>query len=75
MLLVGISLFVLRYREPERAVPFRTPLYPLTPLLFCVTSAYLLHANLVYTGAGALLGLGFLAAGIPIYLVGRPRRS
>ncbi|MEW5964601.1 MAG: amino acid permease [Pseudomonadota bacterium] len=75
LLLVGIALFVLRCRDPERPIPFRTPLYPLTPLLFCATSAYLLHASLAYTGAGALLGLGFLAAGIPIYVLGRPQRS
>lgn len=75
LLLVGIALFVLRCRDPERPIPFRTPLYPLTPLLFCATSAYLLHASLAYTGAGALLGLSFLAAGIPIYVLGRPQRS
>ena len=75
LLLVGISLFVFRSRDPERAIPFRVPLYPLTPLLFCATSAYLLYASLAYTGVGALLSLGLLAAGIPIYLLGRPKNS
>lgn len=62
-LLVGLSLFVLRRRDPARARPFRVPLYPLLPLLFCATSAYLLYSSLAYTGMGALVGVGVLALG------------
>jgi amino acid transporter len=62
-LLVGISLFVLRRREPDMPRPFRTPLYPVLPALFCATNAYLLYSSLAYTGAGALFGLGVLAVG------------
>jgi len=63
-LLVGISLFVLRYREPNAERPFRVPLYPITPLIFCLMSAYLLYSSVVYTGLGALVGIGVLIAGI-----------
>ena len=28
MILVGVSLFVLRWRDPKRAIPFPVPLYP-----------------------------------------------
>jgi amino acid transporter len=62
-LLTGISLFILRAREPEAPRPFRVPLYPLTPILFCATSAYLLYSSLAYTGLGALIGVAVLAAG------------
>lgn len=62
-LLAGASLFILRRREPNAARPFRVPLYPLTPLVFCLTSAYLLYSSLAYTGAGALFGVGVLAIG------------
>ena len=62
-LLTGISLFVLRRRDPGARRPFRVPLYPALPLLFCATSAYLLYASLAYTGFGALVGVGVLAAG------------
>jgi APA family basic amino acid/polyamine antiporter len=34
-LLTGLSLFVLRRREPQMPRPFRVPLYPVLPLLFC----------------------------------------
>lgn len=62
-LLAGIALFVLRLREPEAERPFRVPLYPLTPLVFCLTSAYLLYSSLAYTGLGALVGVAVLAIG------------
>jgi basic amino acid/polyamine antiporter, APA family len=63
-LLVGISLFVLRYKEPDAERPFRVPLYPVTPLIFCLMSAYLLYSSIVYTGFGALVGIGVLLAGV-----------
>ncbi|WP_207429452.1 APC family permease [Pedobacter sp. SYSU D00535] len=66
-LLVGLSVFVLRRKEPGRERPFKVPLYPLTPLIFCLTSAYLLYSSIVYTGLGALVGLAVLLAGLPVY--------
>ena len=63
-LLVGISLFILRHKEPHVERPFRVPLYPVTPLLFCLISAYLLYSSVVYTGLGALVGIGVLIIGI-----------
>jgi amino acid transporter len=62
-LLSGVSLFVLRRRDPVSPRPFRVPLYPLTPLVFCGTCAYLLYASLVYTGTGALWGVAVLVVG------------
>jgi len=62
-LLVGVALFVLRRKEPDVERAFRVPLYPLTPLLFCLTSAYLLYSSLVYTGFGAFVGVAVLLAG------------
>jgi amino acid transporter len=62
-LLVGISLFVLRRRDPDLPRPFRVPLYPVPPLIFCCTNAYLLYSSLAYTGLGALVGVGVVAVG------------
>jgi amino acid transporter len=62
-LLVGIALFVLRRKEPNAERPFRVPLYPVTPLIFCMTSAYLLYSSLAYTGLGALVGVAVLFVG------------
>jgi amino acid transporter len=70
-LLVGLSLFVLRTQEPERPRPFRVPLYPVTPLMFCVTCVYMLHSSLAYTGLGAVVGVGVLLAGVPLLFLAR----
>jgi APA family basic amino acid/polyamine antiporter len=75
LLLVGISYFVLRHREPARESGFRAPLYPLIPLLFCLTCAYLLYASLVYTGLGALVGVAVLLIGLPVVWLAMPRAS
>lgn len=71
MLLTGLALFVLRWREPGRVLPFRVPLYPLTPILFCLACAYMLHSSIAYTGLGALVGLAAVAAGAPLLLFRR----
>ncbi|HVL56917.1 MAG TPA: amino acid permease [Burkholderiaceae bacterium] len=71
-LMTGIALFVLRQREPDAARPYRVPLYPLTPLVFCASSAYLLYSSVVYTGVGALVGIAVLAVGALLLLV-RPQ--
>lgn len=72
LLLVGVSLFVLRRRGEAAEGRFRVPLYPLTPLLFCLTCAYLLYASVTYAGTGSLVGVGVLALGLPLVLL-RPR--
>ena len=73
MALVGFSLFIFRWREPGRQLPFHVPLYPLVPIVFCATAVYLVHASIAYTGLGALVGLAILASGIPLYWLGRLR--
>ncbi len=71
-LLVGIALFVLRRRDAPPPGAFRVPLYPLLPLLFCATNAYLLYSSLAYTGFGALVGVAVLAVGGLLLLLLRP---
>lgn len=65
-LLSGLSLFILRQREPQTNRPFRVPLYPLTPLLFCAICGYLLYSSLAYTGVGAIVGVAVVLLGIPL---------
>ena len=73
-LLSGISLLVLRQREPQIPRPFRVPFYPLTPLLFCAVCGYLLYSSIVYTEEGSLVGVLAVAAGIPLLLWNQHRR-
>lgn len=62
LLLTGTSLFVLRRRDPQRERPFRTPGYPLTPLLFCAASGYMLWASLRYAQNLSWIGLAPISA-------------
>lgn len=73
-LLTGVSLLVLRAREPHAPRPFRVPLYPLTPLLFIGTCAYVLYSSLAYAGLGALAGLVVLGSGAVLLAVEHVRR-
>ncbi len=73
-LMAGLSLFVLRIKEPDIPRPFRVPLYPFTPLLFCITCIYMLQSSVVYVGAGAFVGLAVLTAGALLLLL-NPRQQ
>jgi basic amino acid/polyamine antiporter, APA family len=68
LLLVGVALFRLRAKDPHRERPFSVPLYPLLPLIFCGMCAFMLYSSILYTGTGAMVGIGVLAAGLPFLL-------
>ncbi|NQV28084.1 MAG: amino acid permease [Rhodopirellula sp.] len=68
-LLSGATVFVFRIREPQADRPFRTPLFPLVPLVFVLSSVYMIYSSITYAGDLALLALIPLAAGIPVYLL------
>ncbi|MDR1310769.1 MAG: amino acid permease [Burkholderiaceae bacterium] len=78
-LLAGISLFVLRIREPSVPRPFTVPLYPLLPLVFCTSCAYMLWSSLSYVYSQSLGGLnaawiGVMVMAFGIILFGLARR-
>jgi len=73
-LLTGAALFVLRAKEPGVHRPFRVPLYPITPILFCLTCAYLLYSSLAYARVGALAGVGVVAVGALLLIFVKPTR-
>ncbi len=64
--LVGVALFVLRVREPAVERPFRVPLYPLTPLLFCAVCAYLFHSSVTYAASQNAVHVAFIVMGVGI---------
>ncbi len=65
-LMTGIALFVLRVKEPHIHRPFRVPLYPVLPLIFCLSSTWLLYSSLRHTGYGAMVGVYVLLAGVVV---------
>jgi hypothetical protein len=59
---------------------FRTPLYPVIPVAFCLACAYMLYSSVNYVrnpdygpkfGWAVLAGLIVMAAGIPLYFFSR----
>lgn len=69
--LVGCAVFVLRRRDPSRLRPFRVPLYPVTPLVFCGVCLYMIQSSLAHTGLGALVGVAVLLVGLPVWWLAR----
>ncbi|GAA4779079.1 amino acid permease [Olivibacter ginsenosidimutans] len=69
LLMVGIAVLIMRVKDPKRERPFKVPLYPILPILFCLSSTFLLYSSLTYTGVGALVGVGVLIIGLIVYLV------
>ncbi|WP_225784717.1 APC family permease [Xenophilus sp. Marseille-Q4582] len=80
LFLTGLALFRLRRLEPHVPRPFRVPLYPWVPLLFCASSLAMLGASLAFVGShqvaglnAAWVGVGVLASGLLLMrLMGRP---
>ncbi|MBY0563304.1 MAG: amino acid permease [Hyphomonadaceae bacterium] len=71
----GIAVMVMRARAPDAERPFKTPLYPILPLIFVASSLAMLASALSYvtseTGAGALVSVGVLASGVIALLATR----
>lgn len=74
-LLTGVAVFVLRWKNPDRPRPYSVPFYPFSPLLFCLTSAYMLYKSLDYAQLIVLIGIVPVAVGVPLYWIGRRRRN
>jgi basic amino acid/polyamine antiporter, APA family len=79
-LLTGVGLLVLRVREPDQPRPFRVPLFPLVPVLFCAVCVFMLYQSGAYAvsrrPAEALVVAGLLLLGVPVYaLTRRPKEA
>lgn len=61
------AVVVLRHKHPELQRPYRTPGYPLTPLVFAVATLGILANSLWEHPGAAGVTLGAILAGIPIY--------
>lgn len=67
MTLAAIALFLFRKRKPETTT-YKTPLYPVTPLLFILISLWFLVSTLIGRPIQAVAGLILMAIGLPVYL-------
>ena len=68
-LLAVAGVFVLRWREPELARPYRAWGYPITPLVYLALTSWTLLYILLDRPTQGLIGLGLIAAGLLFYRV------
>lgn len=85
LFLVGVSLFIARWRDPlgssSQPEIFRVPLYPITPLVFCLACGYLAYSSISYAASKEavhislwVMALGMAALVILRYLGARTAR-
>jgi APA family basic amino acid/polyamine antiporter len=66
-----LSVFVLRYREPDRPRPYRAWGYPWTTALSMIGSALFLIAAIWSDTRNSLYALVLLAASYPVFLLAK----
>ncbi|MEJ2185719.1 MAG: amino acid permease, partial [Gemmatimonadota bacterium] len=64
-----LAVIRLRQRLPEAERPYRTPGYPVVPLVFLLASLGLLGNALIQEPLATGIGFAVILAGIPVYLV------
>jgi APA family basic amino acid/polyamine antiporter len=72
--MTAASVFVLRRKKPGMVRPYRVIGYPIVPALFVFVAILLLGSTLVHSPRESLLGLAFMAVGVPIYFHFRGNR-
>jgi APA family basic amino acid/polyamine antiporter len=71
----AIAVFVSRRRQPDAIRPFRTPGYPVTPVLFVASAAALVISTLVAQPLRGAVGLAAVLIGTPAFYLWRARRK
>ncbi|HSE42297.1 MAG TPA: amino acid permease, partial [Acidobacteriota bacterium] len=67
--LTGVCVFVLRNKRSDSDVFLKVPLHPLTTLFFIAASWTIVLVTVIKYPVNSLIGIGLLAAGIPIYFI------
>lgn len=66
--LAALAIFAYRRREPDAPRPFRTPGYPVTPILFVASALAIVLNTIVARPTQSLVGLGLTVLGLPAFL-------
>jgi basic amino acid/polyamine antiporter, APA family len=70
-----VAAIWLRHKDPDRPRPFRTPLWPLPPIVFLLLSLFALAEGIRERPRETLAGLATIAAGALAYWLWRARAS
>jgi amino acid transporter len=76
-LATGLSVWVLRRKEPGAERRFKVPFFPVPTVIFCAASAMMLYSTAAYAvhnrPKGFIFGIASVAAGAMIYKLARKR--
>jgi APA family basic amino acid/polyamine antiporter len=67
------GVIVLRIRYPQQPRPFRTPGYPLLPLLFVIAAGAVVWSTIATMPGHAAIGIFAILAGLPLFFLFRSR--
>jgi APA family basic amino acid/polyamine antiporter len=67
------GVLVLRRKQPELPRPYRVPGYPWVPLLFVIAAAGLTLNTIAADFVHAVIGIGVVLVGLPVYLLFRQK--
>jgi APA family basic amino acid/polyamine antiporter len=73
--LAGVALIVFRRTRPDAPRPYKTPLYPLVPLVFTIAGAGIVLNLFVDDPRNAIAGTAIIAVGVPIYFIWQRLRT
>jgi APA family basic amino acid/polyamine antiporter len=68
LLFIG-AVYVLRWRRPDMARPFRVPGYPIVPAIFMIVILFMTVFAFIQWQRPSLYSLGSILVGIPVYYV------
>jgi APA family basic amino acid/polyamine antiporter len=70
-LATGLSVFVLRHKEPQALRPYRIPGFPIPVVIFCAFSLFMLYSSVTYAWAfkpiGLIVLLSVLISGVMVH--------
>ncbi|HUT12611.1 MAG TPA: amino acid permease [Thermoguttaceae bacterium] len=72
-LATGLSVIVLRHKEPQVERPYRATGYPVTTLVFCAVCAFLIYAAVTYDPWLSVVAISIVFLGLPLYWFTRKR--
>ncbi len=67
------GVIVLRMRQPHIERPYRVPMFPWSPLLFCAAALWIAVSTVAKSPQRSLWGLGLILVGVPIFFLFRHR--
>lgn len=70
-----VGIFKLRRHTDKTTIPFKTPLYPLTPLVAIIGALYIIASELINDLPGVFGSLILVLVGLPVYWVATRSRK